>query len=123
MSPASSAVRSSSVSGKGAIAAAGSRLSASRNARSWSASRHSLLTAYVLIASIQPPGRIGVAVADLRRNEDRLAVADHAQHGDPVEQLAADIAGAGKPRTRRLLDQLADAGVLEVILHALAPLG
>ena len=43
--------------------------------------------------SIPPPHAVGVAVLHLRRHVGRLAVADGAEHGDPVQQLAADIAG------------------------------
>ena len=61
-------------------------------------------------------------VLDLGCNEGRLAVPNHAEHRDPVEQLAADIAGAGKPRRAGFLDQVADPPMFEVILHALDPL-
>ena len=45
---------------------------------------------------------------DLGRDENRLAVTDHSQHGDPIEQFAADIAGTRQSRRSGFLDQLAD---------------
>ena len=58
---------------------------------------------------------------DLGRNKCRPAAADCAQHGDPIEQLAADIAGARQSWGGGFLDQLGDAPVLEVIVHAPRP--
>src|SRR5256885_17164724 len=71
--------------------------------------------------SIQAPGRIGMSMIGLGRDENRLAATDRAQHGDPVEQLTADIAGLREPGRRRLRDESADAGLLKMVLHAFGP--
>src|SRR5579862_1570131 len=55
--------------------------------------------------SIPPPHAVGVAVLHLRRHIGRLAVADGAEHGNPVQQLAADIAGFQKLMLRRFGDE------------------
>ena len=46
---------------------------------------------------------------DLGRNEVGLAVSDHAEHGNPIEQFAADIASLSQPRGSRFLDQVVNA--------------
>src|SRR3954469_13297744 len=76
----------------------------------------------MLMGSVQPPRRVGVPVLDLGRDENGLAVTDHAQHGDPIEQFAADIAGTRQPRGSCFLDQLGNPPMFEMILHAPGPL-
>ncbi len=59
----------------------------------------------------------------LRRDECRARLADHAQHGDPVEQLAGDIAGAQHLLLRRFVQQGRDRGRLQQRADAPRPIG
>ena len=79
----------------------------------------------VLIArpSIPAPHAVGVAVLHLRRDIGRLAVADGAEHGDPVQQLAADIAGLEHAMLRRLGDQCVDLLLFQQLDDARRPSG
>ena len=47
-------------------------------------------------ALIPAPHAVSVTVLHLRGDVGRLVIADGAEHGDPIEQLAADIAGFEK---------------------------
>ena len=74
------------------------------------------------IVSIPPPDRIGVAVLLVVVGEvARLVLADHAEQHDPVEQLAADIAGLPHPLRRRLRDDLVELAVADAAVQVLRP--
>src|SRR3954447_23334051 len=85
-----------------------------------------------LSCSIPAPDAVGVAVLHLRRDIIGFAIADRAQHGDPVQQFAADVAGLQHLVLRRFLDQrvdllafqqLDDAGYPFRIRHAVGTAG
>src|ERR1700734_169296 len=71
--------------------------------------------------SLPPPDTVGVAVLHLRRDVIRLAVADGAEHGYPVQQFAADIAGFEQLMLRRFGDQPIDLLLFERFDHAHRP--
>src|SRR4051812_26134314 len=72
--------------------------------------------------SIPTPDAVGVAVLHLWCDRVRLAVADRAQHRDPVQQFAADIAGLEHLVLRRFLDECVDLLAFEQFDHPRTPI-
>src|SRR5207302_2424300 len=66
---------------------------------------------------------VGVAVADFGFEEARLAIADDAQHGDPVQELAAYVAGAGHALAGGGFEQIVDFAAAEEIEDGGGPAG
>src|SRR4029078_9379567 len=81
----------------------------------------SALPLVIVYPSIPPPYAARMAFLHLRCDSVRLAVADGAEHRDPVQQLAADIAGLQHLVLRRLLEQRVDLLVFHQLDHPRAP--
>src|SRR5262245_1107219 len=73
--------------------------------------------------SAPAPGGVGVALLHLRGDEFRPPLADRTEHGDPVEQLAADIARAQELRLDRLGDEGFRRALLEELADSFRPVG
>src|SRR5262245_34821244 len=72
--------------------------------------------------SVPTPGRVGVPVLLVVVGEIvRLLLADHAQRHDPVQKLAADIAGLPHPFGSGLLNKLVEARLLDASMHVFRP--
>ena len=58
---------------------------------------------------------------DFALDEARLALANDAEHGDPVEQFAPDIAGALHAHGSRLFEKIVDVRMPQEVLDAPRP--
>src|SRR6478672_8263617 len=67
----------------------------------------------VMLPSIPSPDAVGVAILHLRGDVVRLAIADRAEHRDPVQDLAADVTGFEHLVLGRILDERIDLLLLQ----------
>src|SRR5712691_5713982 len=74
------------------------------------------------MVSVPAPGRIGMPVLLIMIGDVmRFLFSDDAECHDPIEELAADIAGLPHPLRGRLLDQLVEARLLDAGMDLLRP--